>query len=85
MGVSVLVAAGWWVAAVALTPAADRPYIGGSQDNSILNLIFGYNGFGRLTGNEAGASGGASAAGRRCIHVGPDRVGPASSTPSSAT
>ena len=58
MGVSVLVAAGWWVAAVALTPAADRPYVGGSQNNSILNLIFGYNGFGRLTGNERGSVGG---------------------------
>ena len=42
MGVSVLVAVGWWVAIVALTPAADRPYVGGSQNNSILNLIFGY-------------------------------------------
>ena len=41
-----------------LTPAADRPYIGGSQDNSLLNLIFGYNGFGRLTGNESGSVGG---------------------------
>ena len=58
MGVSVLVAAGWWVAAVALTPAADRPYVGGSQNNSILNLIFGYNGFGRLSGNESGSVGG---------------------------
>jgi 4-amino-4-deoxy-L-arabinose transferase-like glycosyltransferase len=55
MGVATLVAAGWWVAAVALTPAADRPYIGGSQNNSILNLIFGYNGFGRLTGSESGS------------------------------
>ena len=63
MGVSVLVAAGWWVAAVALTPAADRPYVGGSQDNSILNLIFGYNGFGRLTGNESGSVGGGRVAG----------------------
>ncbi|HEX4162998.1 MAG TPA: glycosyltransferase family 39 protein, partial [Acidimicrobiales bacterium] len=63
MGVSVLVAAGWWVAAVALTPAADRPYVGGSQDNSILNLIFGYNGFGRLTGNEAGSVGGGNVGG----------------------
>ncbi|HEY1446591.1 MAG TPA: glycosyltransferase family 39 protein [Acidimicrobiales bacterium] len=63
MGVSVLVAAGWWVAAVALTPAADRPYIGGSQNNSILNLIFGYNGFGRLTGNEAGSVGGGNVGG----------------------
>ncbi len=63
MGVSVLVAAGWWVAAVALTPAADRPYVGGSQNNSILNLIFGYNGFGRLTGNESGSVGGGRIAG----------------------
>ena len=55
MGLSVLVAAGWWVAAVALTPAADRPYVGGSQNNSILNLIFGYNGFGRLSGSETGS------------------------------
>ena len=59
MSVSVLVAAGWWVAAVVLTPAADRPYVGGSQDNNILNLIFGYNGFGRITGNETGSVGGA--------------------------
>ena len=61
MGVSVLVAGGWWVAVVALTPAADRPYVGGSQDNSILNLIFGYNGFGRLSGNESGSVGGGNA------------------------
>ena len=58
MSVSVIVAAGWWVAAVALTPAAERPYVGGSQDNNILNLIFGYNGFGRITGNETGSVGG---------------------------
>jgi 4-amino-4-deoxy-L-arabinose transferase-like glycosyltransferase len=52
---------GWWLAAVSLTPAADRPYIGGSTDNSIWNLIFGYNGFGRLSGNETGSVGGAPA------------------------
>jgi len=63
LGLSVLVAAGWWVAAVALTPVADRPYVGGSQNNSILNLIFGYNGFGRLTGNETGSVGGGNVAG----------------------
>ena len=74
MGVSVLVAAGWWVAVVALTPAADRPYVGGSQNNSILNLIFGYNGFGRLTGNETGSVGGGRC---RREHVGPDRAHPA--------
>jgi len=58
-GVAVVVSAGWWVAAVQLTPAADRPYIGGSQNNSLFNLIFGYNGFGRITGNETGSVGGA--------------------------
>jgi 4-amino-4-deoxy-L-arabinose transferase-like glycosyltransferase len=63
--VALVVSAGWWVAAVALTPAASRPYIGGSQDNNILNLIFGYNGFGRLSGNESGSVGGAGAAGSR--------------------
>jgi 4-amino-4-deoxy-L-arabinose transferase-like glycosyltransferase len=63
MGGSVVVAAGWWVAAVALTPAADRPYVGGSQNNNILNLIFGYNGFGRLTGQESGSVGGGRVAG----------------------
>ena len=54
-GVALVASAGWWVAVVALWPASSRPYIGGSQDNSILNLIFGYNGFGRITGNETGS------------------------------
>ena len=62
-GIALVVASGWWVAVVQLIPAADRPYIGGSQDNSILNLIFGYNGFGRLTGNETGSVGGNAAGG----------------------
>jgi 4-amino-4-deoxy-L-arabinose transferase-like glycosyltransferase len=63
MGVATVVAAGWWVAVVVLTPAADRPYVGGSQNNSILNLIFGYNGFGRLDGSESGSVGGHASAG----------------------
>ncbi|PWT97989.1 MAG: glycosyl transferase, partial [Bacteroidetes bacterium] len=56
--ISVVVSAGWWVAIVQMIPAANRPYIGSSQKNSILDLIFGYNGLGRLTGNESGMSGG---------------------------
>ncbi|MEA2704357.1 MAG: hypothetical protein QOD63_2302 [Actinomycetota bacterium] len=60
---ALLVSAGWWIVAVQLTPASARPYIGGSQDNSLWNLIFGYNGFGRLTGNEAGSVGGGGNAG----------------------
>ncbi|HEY3943130.1 MAG TPA: glycosyltransferase family 39 protein, partial [Acidimicrobiales bacterium] len=62
-GAAVLVSGGWWVAAVELTPGADRPYIGGSTDNNLLNLIFGYNGFGRLTGNETGSVGGGGGTG----------------------
>jgi 4-amino-4-deoxy-L-arabinose transferase-like glycosyltransferase len=56
-GLAMLVAGGWWVALVALWPAGSRPYIGGSQHNSVLELAFGYNGFGRLTGNETGGLG----------------------------
>jgi 4-amino-4-deoxy-L-arabinose transferase-like glycosyltransferase len=64
-GATLVVASGWWVAVVELWPAADRPYVGGSQNNSVLNLIFGYNGFGRLTGNETGSVGGLGAIGSR--------------------
>jgi 4-amino-4-deoxy-L-arabinose transferase-like glycosyltransferase len=71
---TMVVASGWWVAIVQLTPAADRPYIGGSQDNSLLNLIFGYNGFGRLTGNETGSVGGSGAAGSMWGPTGLDRL-----------
>lgn len=55
---AMVVAGGWWVAIVELVPAADRPYIGGSQDDDFLSLTFGYNGFGRLTGDETGSVGG---------------------------
>ncbi|NEM92125.1 glycosyltransferase family 39 protein [Galbitalea soli] len=52
---AVVVSAGWWVAIVELVPASMRPYIGGSQTNSFLELTFGYNGLGRITGNETGS------------------------------
>ena len=58
-------AAGWWVAIDLLTPAADRPYVGGSTDNNILQLTFGYNGLGRLTGSENAAGGGSGASAQR--------------------
>ncbi|HET9256992.1 MAG TPA: glycosyltransferase family 39 protein [Pseudonocardiaceae bacterium] len=56
-GAALLASAGWWVALVELWPVSARPYVGGSQTNSVLELIFGYNGFGRLTGNEVGSVG----------------------------
>ena len=63
--VTVIVSSGWWIAAVELVPSASRPYIGGSQNNDLISLIFGYNGFGRLTGNESGSVGGFGALGAR--------------------
>ncbi|MEV7024630.1 glycosyltransferase family 39 protein [Kitasatospora sp. NPDC093558] len=57
-GAAVAVAGGWWVAVVELLPASARPYVGGSQDNSFLSLTFGYNGLGRVDGNERGSVGG---------------------------
>ncbi|MFI6776294.1 ArnT family glycosyltransferase [Nocardia sp. NPDC050412] len=54
---AMVASAGWYLALVALWPASSRPYIGGSQHNSVLELALGYNGFGRLTGNETGGLG----------------------------
>ncbi|TQS39773.1 ArnT family glycosyltransferase [Cryptosporangium phraense] len=53
--VAMIVAGGWWVAIVELWPAGSRPYIGGSQNNSVLDLVLGYNGLGRLSGDETGS------------------------------
>ena len=63
--VAVVVSSGWWIAAVELAPSTSRPYIGGSQNNDLISLIFGYNGFGRLTGNESGSIGGLGVLGSR--------------------
>ncbi|MET8852555.1 glycosyltransferase family 39 protein [Amycolatopsis sp. NPDC004625] len=58
---AVVVSAGWWIAAVALWPVADRPYISGSTDNTVLELAFGYNGLGRIFGEGRGGGGGGRA------------------------
>jgi 4-amino-4-deoxy-L-arabinose transferase-like glycosyltransferase len=43
-----------WIAFVEATPASKRPYVGGSTNNTELNLTFGYNGFGRVEGQVGG-------------------------------
>lgn len=53
-----VVSAGWWIVTVELWPPGSRPWIGGSPDNSILELTLGYNGLGRLNGNEKGSASG---------------------------
>ncbi|MGV9559002.1 ArnT family glycosyltransferase [Streptomyces sp. NPDC003522] len=60
---ALVVSGGWWVAIVELWPASSRPYIGGSQNNSFLELTFGYNGLGRLSGDETGSVGGGGGGG----------------------
>jgi 4-amino-4-deoxy-L-arabinose transferase-like glycosyltransferase len=45
-----------WPLLVTLTPAANRPWISGTADNSVWSLIFNYNGVGRVTG-QTGAPG----------------------------
>jgi 4-amino-4-deoxy-L-arabinose transferase-like glycosyltransferase len=57
-GVAMIAVGGAWPLLVTLTPAADRPWISGTSDNSVWSLIFGYNGLGRVAGQTGGPSGG---------------------------
>jgi 4-amino-4-deoxy-L-arabinose transferase-like glycosyltransferase len=61
--VGMIAGAGWLIALVDLWPASSRPFIGGSTNNSLLELALGYNGIGRLFGNTAGNGGGGGGAG----------------------
>ncbi|WP_395310551.1 glycosyltransferase family 39 protein [Mycobacterium sp. AMU20-3851] len=54
---ALVASAGWYLLLVELWPASARPYIGGSQHNSIIELALGYNGVSRLTGAQAGGLG----------------------------
>jgi 4-amino-4-deoxy-L-arabinose transferase-like glycosyltransferase len=53
-GAAMVAVGGAWPLLVALTPAADRPWVSGTSDNGILSLILGYNGLGRLDGQAGG-------------------------------
>ncbi|MFF6806859.1 glycosyltransferase family 39 protein [Streptomyces sp. NPDC012616] len=48
--VALIVSSAWWMVVVDLIPASSRPYIGGSTDNTVWDLVIGYNGFGRVFG-----------------------------------
>ncbi|MEC3979087.1 ArnT family glycosyltransferase [Amycolatopsis sp. H20-H5] len=58
----VLVSSFWWTALHDFWPG-DKPYMGGSTNGSAWELIFGYNGFGRLFGEGERPGGGAPPAG----------------------
>ncbi|MET0816306.1 MAG: glycosyltransferase family 39 protein, partial [Solirubrobacteraceae bacterium] len=54
--VTVAVSASWPLA-VTLWPG-DKPFVGGSEDGGVWNLILGYNGLGRILGEGGGMGGG---------------------------
>jgi len=50
-----------WAVVVDSVPASERPFIGSSGTDSVINLAFGYNGVSRLTGDRStGAAGGSA-------------------------
>jgi 4-amino-4-deoxy-L-arabinose transferase-like glycosyltransferase len=52
-GAVLLASSLWWVALISFWPGP-KPYIGGSSNGSVLNLVIGYNGLGRIFGRENG-------------------------------
>ena len=58
---TVLIASGWWVVVVELLPIGSKPFIGGSTTGSPLDLIFGYDGLGRIFGGSGSGPGGGGA------------------------
>ncbi|UZF56711.1 glycosyltransferase family 39 protein [Gordonia polyisoprenivorans] len=56
--VALIVSSGWFVVVTILVPAASRPYIGGSTDNTFMDLVLGYNGIGRISGGDGNMGGG---------------------------
>ncbi|WP_348727044.1 glycosyltransferase family 39 protein [uncultured Mycolicibacterium sp.] len=54
---AMIATAGSFLMLVSLWPADSRPYIGGSTDNSLLQLALGYNGIQRVTGGEGPVGG----------------------------
>jgi 4-amino-4-deoxy-L-arabinose transferase-like glycosyltransferase len=56
-GAVMLVSGLWWPLLVDAIPAGSRPYVGGSTANSVMQLILGFNGLGRITGQEGGPGG----------------------------
>ncbi|HEY2888183.1 MAG TPA: glycosyltransferase family 39 protein, partial [Candidatus Limnocylindrales bacterium] len=60
---TLLLSSGWWVLAVELIPAAARPFIGGSTNNSAIQLLLGYDGLARIFGGDGGPGGGGGGGG----------------------
>ncbi|QXJ19773.1 glycosyltransferase family 39 protein [Actinomadura graeca] len=57
-GAVLAVSSAWWMVAVDAVPSGSRPFIGGSTDGSVWDLVIGYNGLGRVFGEDGGPGGG---------------------------
>jgi 4-amino-4-deoxy-L-arabinose transferase-like glycosyltransferase len=53
-----------WYGTMMLLPAADRPWVGDTTDNSWFTLLFGANGLSRVSGTEGGSGAGAGFGGQ---------------------
>jgi 4-amino-4-deoxy-L-arabinose transferase-like glycosyltransferase len=61
-GLVTIVVSSSWMVAISLVPAHERPYVDGTQNDSIFTQTFEYNGFSRLGGKDVYAGGGHPAA-----------------------
>ncbi|MGF7235235.1 MAG: glycosyltransferase family 39 protein [Frankia sp.] len=72
-GVIMVAVSATWMTIVDLTPKADRPYVGSSTNDTVRQLVFGWNGLGRVFGGGSGAggsgSGGAAGAGANLVNT----------------
>ncbi|QUQ69284.1 ArnT family glycosyltransferase [Kutzneria sp. CA-103260] len=93
-GVVMLAVSVAWVALYTVTPAADRPYVDGSTNNSAVAMVFGYNGLGRLGitlpgarefSSSDGGSDGPNAPARPQLDLRPDVRGNPDQDPTKAT
>ncbi len=57
-GVALAASSSWWMAVVDLIPSGSRPFIGGSTNGTVWDLVIGYNGLGRIFGEGKGSGGG---------------------------
>ena len=73
--VAMIMSAGWYIALVGLWPASSRPFIGGSTDNSLLQLALGYNGLDRVVGGGGGPGGGGPGGGGSLLFGGDPGIG----------
>ncbi|GAB3149384.1 ArnT family glycosyltransferase [Microbispora hainanensis] len=62
-GAVLVVTSAWWMVVIDRWPASSRPYVGGSTDNTVWNLVIGYNGLGRIFGGGPGSPGAPGAPG----------------------